>query len=80
MATVLARLTGIGVTALELLLIAGLVVALARVATGHRDGCGALVVTLVALGALVLWQGGRLPGVASLVLPGAAAPGSGALP
>ena len=80
MATILARLAGIGVTALELLLVAGLVVALARVATGHRDGCGPLVALVVVLVVLVLWQGGWISGLASLLLPGASAPGSGALP
>ena len=80
MATILARLAGIGVTALELLLVAGLLVALLRVATGHRDGCGPLAAIAVVLGVLALWQGGWIGGLASLLLPGASAPGTGALP
>lgn len=80
MATVISRLASIGVTALELLLIAGAVVALARVATGHRDGCGPLVAIVVVLVVLALWQGGWPSGLASLLLPGASAPGSGDLP
>ena len=80
MGTILARLAGIGVTALELLLVAGLLVALLRVATGHRDGCGPLLAIAVVLAVLALWQGGWLAALASSLLPGAAASGSGTLP
>ena len=80
MGAVLSGLGAIGVTALGLLLIAGFVVALLRVATGHRDGCGPLVAFLVALAARDLWQGGWLSGLTSVLLPGASTPGSGALP
>ena len=80
MGAVLSGLGATGITALELLLIAGFAVALLRVATGHRDGCGPLLAFLVALAALDLWQGGWLSGLASPLLPGASSPGSGALP
>ena len=80
MGELLSRLTDIGVTALELLLVAGLLVALLRVATGHRDGCGPLLAIAVVLAVLALWQGGWLAALASALLPGTGASGSVTLP
>ncbi len=80
MGDVLARLGGIGITFLEVLLIAGVVAALWRLVTGHRDGCGALVAFLVGLAVLDLWQGGWLSTFASVILPGVLAPGPGVVP
>ena len=80
MGTLLSRLGDIGLTAAEQLLVAGVVVALLRVVTGHRDGCGPLVAFLVALAVIELWQGGWLSGLVSLLLPNASAPGPGMVP
>lgn len=85
MTTLLARLADIGVTFVELLLLAGFAASLLRVATGHREGCLPLVGITIALIVLALWRGGVLgplvQALLSSLLPGAAAaPGPGALP
>jgi hypothetical protein len=80
MGGVLSRLGDIGITFLELVLIAGVVAAVWRLVTGHRDGCGALVAFLVALAVIDLWQAGWFSTFASVFLPGASAPGPGAVP
>ena len=60
MATLLSRLGELGLSFVEVLLALGLVIALAKVLTGHHEGCGPLVAIVIAFLVIELWRGGAL--------------------
>lgn len=60
MTTLLSGLGEIGLTFIEVLLAAGFVIALAKVLTGHYEGCGPLMAIVIAFLAIELWRGGAL--------------------
>jgi hypothetical protein len=60
MTTLLSGLGEIVLTFIEVLLAIGFVIALAKVLTGHYEGCGPLVAIVIAFLAIELWRGGAL--------------------
>jgi hypothetical protein len=66
-------LSGLGefaLTFLEVLLAVGFLIALAKVVTGHYQGCGPLVGIVLAFLVLWLWRGGvLLPLLQAIVQP-----------
>ena len=61
MPTLLSTLGEIALTFVEVLLAIGFVIALAKVLTGHYEGCGPLLAIVIVFLAIELWRGGALP-------------------
>jgi hypothetical protein len=60
MTALLSVLGEIGLRFIEVLLAVGFVIALAKVLTGHYEGCGPLLGIVIAFLAIELWRGGAL--------------------
>ena len=60
MTTLLSGLGEIALTFIEVLLAIGFAVALAKVLTGHHEGCGPLLAIVIVFLVIELWRGGAL--------------------
>jgi hypothetical protein len=60
MTTLLSALGEIALTFVEVLLAVGFVIAMAKVFTGHYEGCGPLMAIVIAFLFIELWRGGAL--------------------
>ena len=70
MTELLSRLGELGLTFLGVVLAVGFLIALAKVLTGHYQGCGPLMGIVLAFLVLWLWRGGSLlPLLQALIQP-----------